>query len=174
MTCIARKSWSAFNSHHNSYQGHDHTYFFASTIKYHIAGNLRWVKVIGPWSVFSGLIFVVCPEHVIIVAYYLDFRWCFRALRNENKTQWKFPAIRSYVAFCWYRSIYSCTWCKSTVNLENKLLSVWQQMTSYWAASCIENLEYVESRSWCVYIVVTVKCTSSFLAALSTIASLIV
>ncbi len=38
---------------------------------------------------FRGLIFVVCPEHVIIVAYYnyLDFRgliFRFEALHNEN------------------------------------------------------------------------------------------
>ncbi len=38
---------------------------------------------------FCGLIFVVCPEHVIIVAYCLDFRvliFRFGALYIENKT----------------------------------------------------------------------------------------
>ncbi len=44
------------------------------------------------------LIFVVCPEHVIIVAYCLDFRaflFLFWALRNENSKNKpnEFPAI---------------------------------------------------------------------------------
>ncbi len=69
--------------------------------------------VLFSWSYFRGLIFVVyiCPEHVIIVAYYpriliecTDFRWLiFRfklglsvtvKIANENKTPRKCPAIR--------------------------------------------------------------------------------
>ncbi len=51
--------------------------------------NFRWVKYC--YRALKKRIFVVLfsmyvwPEHVIIVAYYLDFR--FGALRNENKTQ---------------------------------------------------------------------------------------
>ncbi len=64
---------------------------------YRTAGNFRWVKYL---VIFHGLIFVVCPEHVIIVAYSprllfecLDLReliFSFGALRNENKTNENF------------------------------------------------------------------------------------
>ncbi len=45
---------------------------------------------------FRGLIFAVGLEHVIIVAYYLDFcglNFHLGALRNENKTQRNFPLL---------------------------------------------------------------------------------
>ncbi len=51
-----------------------------------VAGNFRWVKYFRYQAFIHGLIFVVCPEHIIIVAYYQDFRWLifrFGALRKK-------------------------------------------------------------------------------------------
>ncbi len=70
------------------------------TIVYHTnIASFRWVKfsLSGLERVFSlsGLESVVCPEHVIIVTYCVDFCgviFCF-GLRNETKTQQNFPAI---------------------------------------------------------------------------------
>ncbi len=67
---------------------------------YRIAGNFCWVKfsLSGFESVFS---WSVCPEPW--VAYYLDFRgliFRFGALRNKNKTQRNFPAIRYTKSAC--------------------------------------------------------------------------
>ncbi len=69
---------------------------------YRIAGNFVGLsfRYQALKAYFLGLIFVMRPEHIfiiIIVAYYEDFRgliFCFEALRNENKTQQKFPTIR--------------------------------------------------------------------------------
>ncbi len=73
------------------------------TYVYHIAGKFRWVKfsLAGLESLFCDLIFVVCPKHVITVAdcQRLLFEcpdsrgliFHVGALRNENKTQRKFP-----------------------------------------------------------------------------------
>ncbi len=54
---------------------------------YSIAENFRYQTL---KAYFCGLIFVVCPEHVIIVAYCLDFcglNFRFEYLHNENETQ---------------------------------------------------------------------------------------
>ncbi len=59
-----------------------------SSYRIYIAENFHRVKFFKVY--FRGLIFVVCLEHVIIVAYCLDFFWLifrFRALRNKNNTQ---------------------------------------------------------------------------------------
>ncbi len=70
----------------------EHNVCAEATCVYRIAGNFRWVKYHAPESVFSCLIFVVHPEHVIIVAEATirmsTFSWLiFRlgALRNERK-----------------------------------------------------------------------------------------
>ncbi len=79
--------------------------FFFYNYKHFTLGFLSSIIIIKAY--FRGLIFVVCPEHVIIVAYCLqllfqcsDFHgliFHFGALRNENKTQRK--SLVSYTVF---------------------------------------------------------------------------
>ncbi len=66
--------------------------------------------------IYRGLIFVLWPGHIIAVAYCPRLllqcpELVFWALRNENKTQWKFPTIR-YSNYYTTNLTHTCSTCK--------------------------------------------------------------